>query len=62
MIASDDWTGRREPKLNEMLKDPIVLALMRRDSVAPRDIRNALTSGLARRLGDRAGKRPRPAA
>jgi hypothetical protein len=55
MIRPEDWTGRREPALKEMLKDPIVRALMRRDAIAPRDVKAALASGLARRADRRVG-------
>jgi hypothetical protein len=60
MSPANDWTDRREPALKEMLKDPIVRALMRRDAVAPRDVKAALASGLARRAAERADRRVRP--
>ena len=44
MTGTVDWTSG-EPALEEVLQDPIVVALMRRDSVAPQDVTAALRSG-----------------
>jgi hypothetical protein len=51
------WLDEAEPKLEEALADPIILAMMTRDGVDADALRN-----LARRLRERLERRRRPAA
>jgi len=45
----DVWLGAgKEPRLEDMLADPVVLAVMRRDQVAPAQLRLLLTEAQAR--------------
>jgi len=55
----NDWMrSGTEPALDEMLGDPIVMALMRRDGVTERHVRDLV----ARARGRRSHSRPRPGA
>jgi hypothetical protein len=49
MTPSVDWSGRDEPALDEVLSDPIVCAVMRRDGLARSDVEKALLDGAVRR-------------
>ncbi len=42
-MTKNNWTSF-EPHLDEMFSDPIVTAVMRRDGLTERDLREALTS------------------
>lgn len=41
MTRKGDWKGASEPRLDEVLRDPIVRALMRRDGVAQAEVETA---------------------
>ena len=49
MTPPIDWSGRREPALEEVLSDPIVCAVMRRDGLVRSDVEKALLNGAVRR-------------
>ena len=51
--------GCREPSLNEMMQDPIVKAIMRRDAVKEVDLRPADRPGAAPTYSFEAEVRPR---
>jgi hypothetical protein len=55
-----DWLSGGEPTLDEMLLDPTVIRMMKRDSVNPDDVRRLLrhanrrlVHGVSRQLSDR---------
>ena len=53
MTLLADWSGRGEPALDEVLSDPIVRAMMRRDGLVRADVEKAAFAGAARQpLGD----------
>lgn len=41
MTRKGEWKGAGEPKLEDVLRDPIVRALMRRDGVAQAEVETA---------------------
>jgi hypothetical protein len=49
MTPPVDWSGRDEPALDEVLSDPIVCAVMRRDGLVRSDVEKALLDGAIRR-------------
>ncbi len=48
MTPPADWSGRREPALDEVLSDPIVRAMMRRDGLVRADVEKAVLAGAPR--------------
>ena len=56
MRALPLYSGNREPSVEEMLEDPIVGLVMKRDSVTPDEVRGVMAaagwrSGCAQRAG-----------
>jgi hypothetical protein len=47
-----------EPALEEMLRDPIVRLVMRRDGLEPRDVRCVVVATRRRLSGDRSAGKP----
>jgi hypothetical protein len=55
MRAFTLFTGNREPSIDEMLDDPIVGLVMKRDSVTPDEVRDLMDCVGRRRRGKRTG-------
>lgn len=49
LVGTRSWEAGEEPRLDEMLQDPVVRFLMARDRVAPEELR-ALVSDMRERL------------
>ena len=60
VIARADWSGAEEPLLDEVLSDPIVRAVMRRDGLERADVEKAASVTLAARAEKAAAKRGAP--
>ena len=52
---ADYWVPGREPTLAEVLSDPIVHLVMRRDGISASDVRAAVRLGQARLHGNALG-------
>jgi hypothetical protein len=48
MTPPADWSGRGEPALDEVLRDPIVRAMMQRDGLVRADVEKAASKEAAR--------------